>query len=284
MRYPEVGHVDLGVRPTAVEERVIDGLRVLVKRDDRIGGNKSRCLEFLLAQPAKRLLTVSSLSANHALATAVLGKRLGLETDAVIVRWGVAGPARARLDSEAARVVEVGGGWGAALAVARLWRPGTRFIPPGGATPRGALGYVGAVFELERIPERIYVPLGTGTTVSGLLAGLMLRDADCEVVGVRVAAAVAGWRWRLWRRAFAAVRLLQAPKPQRGRVRLRVVEAEGEYGEPTDSARAAIDAAGDLEMECTYGGKALAVLLRERAADSLFVHTYGGATAFRAEE
>jgi len=277
-----IPHVELGVRETPVEAFEIDGVPLIVKRDDLIGGNKARCLEFLLARPARRLLTISSLSANHALATAVLGRRLGLDTDAVIVRWGEAGAARARLDSEAARVVEVGGGAGAALAVARLWRPGTRFIPPGGATPLGALGYLASVFELAEIPKRIYVPLGTVTTVSGLLAGLMLRGADCEVVGVRVAAAVAGWRWRLWRRAFAALRMLGGPTPSRGNVRLRVVAAEGEYGERTQSSVAAVDGArtAGLELECTYGGPTLALLLRERAEGALFLHTYGGATAF----
>jgi len=77
--------VDLGVRPTPVEEHAIDGLRVLVKRDDKIGGNKMRCLEFLLTGSPKRLLTYSTLSANHALATARAGRKLGIETDVVLV-------------------------------------------------------------------------------------------------------------------------------------------------------------------------------------------------------
>ena len=67
-------------------------------------------------------------------------------------------------------------------------RPGTCVIPPGGASACGALGYVVAALELEEVPSRMYVPLGSGTTVSGLLAGLMLRGATCEVVAVRVAA------------------------------------------------------------------------------------------------
>jgi D-cysteine desulfhydrase len=273
--------VDLGRRPTPVDEVTVDGLRVLVKRDDTIGGNKTRCLEFLLALPAKRLLTISSLSANHAWATAVRGKRIGLETDVIIVRWGERRLAMERLPEVAARVVETGGGVGGAFAALRLWRPGTRVIPPGGASARGALGYCNAVFELGEIPSRIYVPLGTGNTTSGLLAGLMLRGADCEVVAVRVTGAVAGWQWRIWRRAFAAVRLLRKfdpsiPAVERGKVRLRVVVAKGEYGERTPESVAAVEAAGraGLVMETTYTGKALAVLLDERAKGAMFIHTF----------
>jgi D-cysteine desulfhydrase len=264
------------VRPTPVEEHTIAGLRVFVKRDDLIGGNKARCLEPLLALPAKRLLTFSSLSANHALATAVLGRKVGLDTDAVIVRWGHPGPARAALDDAAARVVEVGGAGGAAIAALRWWRPGTRVIPPGGASALGALGYCNAALELDEVPSRIYTALGTGTTASGLLAGLMLRRADCEVVAVRVASAVAGWRWRIWRRAFGALRILGERRVERGRVRLRVVVADGEYGEPSESGTAAVGAArgSGLELEETYTGKALAVLLAERAEGALFVNTY----------
>ena len=70
--------VDLGVRPTAVEEHEIDGRVVLVKRDDKIGGNKVRTLEFLLGLPAKRLLTYSTLEAHHAYATAVPGREPGI--------------------------------------------------------------------------------------------------------------------------------------------------------------------------------------------------------------
>ena len=85
-----------------------------------------------------------------------------------------------------------------------------------------ACGYCNAALELDEVPDRIYTALGTGTTASGLLAGLMLRGADCEVVAVRVASAVAGWRWRVWRRAFGALRLLGETGIRRGGVRLRV--------------------------------------------------------------
>ncbi len=268
-----IPRVDLGVRPTPVEPFEIAGLRFDVKREDVIGGNKLRGLEFLLARPAKRLLTVSTLSANQALATAIAGKKLGIETDAGIVRWGTAGRSFALLDGEAARVVVVGGALGAGLAIARLWRPGTRFIPPGGASARGALGYVKAVLELDEVPPQIYLPVGTGNTASGVLAGLMLRGATCEVVAVRVMARASVGR--IWRRARAALRLLGKDRTSRGNVTLRVVPAGGGYGEPTPNAAAAIEAGQrvGLPLDGTYSAKALAVLLRERPEGALFLLT-----------
>jgi len=258
--------VDLGVRPTPVEEHAIDGLRVLVKRDDKIGGNKMRCLEFLLTGSPKRLLTYSTLSANHALATARAGRKLGIETDVVLVRWGEPGKAYDAVRAEARRVVDVGGIGGAVWRTLLWWRPGTRIVPPGGMTPKGALGYARMVFELERIPERIYVPHGTGTTTSGLLCGLMLRKAACEVVAVNVTGHAGGE----WKRAFKAARLL-GETVEKGGVRLRI-ERAGPYGEVTATSRAAREAA-PFPVDPTYGAPALAVLLRERPDDAMFVVT-----------
>jgi 1-aminocyclopropane-1-carboxylate deaminase/D-cysteine desulfhydrase-like pyridoxal-dependent ACC family enzyme len=276
-------HVDLGVRPTPVEARRIGGMSVLVKRDDRTselyGGNKVRALEFLLAGAPRRVLTFSSLSAHHAYATAFHARRLDIPCDAVIVRKGQRGRVLEALPSVAERVREVDGVLRAAAAALDLWRPGTRVIRPGGLSLRGALGYVEAALELEDVPARIYVPLGTGTTVSGLLAGLMLRDALTEVVAVRVADPLVSFRPLLWCRAFGAIALLRrydptVPRVSPGGVTLRIVKGGGRYGEATRAATAAIAAAGDLELEPTYTGKTLAVLLADGAAGALLLNTY----------
>jgi D-cysteine desulfhydrase len=272
-------HVDLGVRPTPVEPLRAQGLDLLVKRDDLCGGNKPRTLEFLLARRAERVVTFSTLSAHHAYATALHARALGMACDAVIVRRGRPSPFLALLPRLARRVIETGGAPGALAAALSLWRPGVMILPPGGMSPRGALGYLVAALELDPVPPRIYVPLGTGTTVSGLLAGLMLRDAVTEVVAVRVADRVAGWKPLLWSRAFRAVALLRrfdatVARPQGpGGIRLRVVAAPGRYGEPTPEALAAVAVAPGLPLEPTYTGKTLALLLAERAEGALYLHT-----------
>lgn len=273
-------HVDLGVRKTPVEPLRVLGVDLLVKRDDLCGGNKPRCLEFLLARRPKRVITVSSLSAHHAYATAFHARALGGSCDAIIVRRGRPSPFLALLPPLCRRVIETGGAPGAVVAALSLWRPGVTVIPPGGMSARGALGYLAAALELETVPSRIYVPLGTGTTVSGLLAGLMLREAVTEVVAVRVADRVAAWKPLLWRRAFKAAAHLRrfdpaVPRlPGPGGVRLRVVAARGRYGEPTPEALAAVAAAPSLPLDATYTGKTLAVLVAERAEGALYVHTH----------
>jgi 1-aminocyclopropane-1-carboxylate deaminase/D-cysteine desulfhydrase-like pyridoxal-dependent ACC family enzyme len=287
-RYPGLAglpRADLGVRPTPTEEHVIGGLTVLVKRDDRssplFGGNKMRSLEYLLAAPAKHQLTFSSLSAYHAYAAGVAGRALSVPTTAVIVGIGRPTEHLAALTGVCEEVVRVGGVPEALLSAAARWRRGVRLVPPGGMSPRGALGYLEAALEIDPLPTRVYAPLGTGTTVSGLLAGFMLRGADVEVVGVRVADYAAGVRPLLFSRAFRAIALLRRHDPSvpavcRGRVRLRVVPAEGAYGEPTEASVRAVEAARPLRLETTYTGKALAVLLAERAEGALFVNTYAG--------
>ena len=275
--------VDLGVVPTPVEEHRIDGLTILVKRDDRTapryGGNKVRGLQFLLAQPAERFLTFSSLSAHHAYAVASYARELDKPTDAILVRQGQRTPAADALRDVADRVVEVGGVLGAAWRALRWRRKGTRIIPPGGASPHGAMGYLEAALELETIPSRIYLPLGSGTTASGLLAGLQLRGARTEVVAVRVADPFFSAAPLLWRRARKTIELLRKhapnlPKGDKSGIQLRIVKADGKYGEDTESARAAIEAAQDLPIETTYTAKTLAVLLRERPEGAMFLQTH----------
>jgi 1-aminocyclopropane-1-carboxylate deaminase/D-cysteine desulfhydrase-like pyridoxal-dependent ACC family enzyme len=250
-----------------MEEHVVGGVRMLVLRDDRIGGNKVRSLEFLLSGHPRRLLTYSTLSAHHALATTRAGARLGIETDVILVEWGSRGDVYAAVKAEAARVREVAGVLGAVGQSIRLWRPGTRIIPPGGMSGAGALGYAAAVVQWESIPKRIYLPHGTGTTTSGILCGLMLREAECEVVAVNVTGHTGGE----WNRAGKAARLL-GRHVVRGKVTLRIEKADAAYGEETPESRRARELA-DFPVDPTYGAKALAVMLRERPDDALFLVT-----------
>lgn len=282
-----VSRADLGVSPTPVEERRIAGLVVRVKREDRsapvYGGNKARALQYLLAPPRPaRVLTFSTRSAYHALATVRHAARLGIPADVVLLGAGRAGPECGAVREEAARCRQASSVAEAALSAALLWRRGTRVILPGGAGFRGSLGYVAAAFELDPPPARIYVPLGSGTTTCGLLAGLALRGASTEIVAVRVVGSPVTGAGALRLRAGAVLRALaarglRAPEGALGAVGLRVVPAGGRYGEPTEEALRAMEAAGDLPLEATYTGKALAALLREGADGAMLLATFAGA-------
>src|SRR5258706_16390178 len=83
----------LGQFPTRVHR--VDGLappgvELWVKRDDEsgveYGGNKVRKLEFLLAEArargARRLCTLGGIGSHHVLATALYGKRAGVDVEA----------------------------------------------------------------------------------------------------------------------------------------------------------------------------------------------------------
>jgi D-cysteine desulfhydrase len=146
---------------------------------------------------------------------------------------------------------------------------------------RGSLGYVAAAFELSPPPARIYVPLGSGTTVCGLLAGLALRDARTEVVAVRVLPSPVTGRRMLRIRARGVLRWLrrhgaEVPAEAVEHVPLRVVSAEGRYGEPTAAVRRAIEAARPVPLEPTYSGKALAALLADRSDGAMLLATWAG--------
>src|SRR5271165_3541870 len=70
-----------------------DRSELWVKRDDltnpEYGGNKVRKLERLLARAlergARRIVTVGAAGSHHVLATAIFGRRVGLEVEAVLV-------------------------------------------------------------------------------------------------------------------------------------------------------------------------------------------------------
>src|SRR6266403_1482995 len=85
--------------PTAVEElprltKALGGPRILIKRDDQtglaFGGNKTRKLEFLLAEARERgartLISGGALQSNHCRQTAAAAARFGF--DCILVLTG----------------------------------------------------------------------------------------------------------------------------------------------------------------------------------------------------
>ena len=69
------------------------------------------------------------------------------------------------------------------------------FIPPGGSSTLGSLGYVNAALELKKQiddgmlpePEYIFCALGSKGTLAGLMLGTRLSGMKTRVYGVRVA-------------------------------------------------------------------------------------------------
>ena len=93
--------VSLGVFPTPIHKleniSALLGTQVYVKRDDLtglgLGGNKTRKLEFLLAdaqrQGAELVFTTGGAQSNHAMLTAAAAGRLGMRAVLILKKRGV---------------------------------------------------------------------------------------------------------------------------------------------------------------------------------------------------
>jgi D-cysteine desulfhydrase len=194
----------LGDWPTPLDELRVDGRPLWIKREGdsstRYGGNKVRTLEAWFgharARGARRIWSIGAYGSNHAIATVLHARAIGLDAGAILFpqphsTWAAenagaliaSGAPLVRLRS----VVEVPF---VAAAIARR-EPDSIMMPPGGATPIGALGAVSAALELaEQIsqgvappPRTIVLPIGSTCTTAGLVAGFAL------------ASAVGAWRW-----------------------------------------------------------------------------------------
>ncbi|HWQ13507.1 MAG TPA: pyridoxal-phosphate dependent enzyme, partial [Roseiflexaceae bacterium] len=228
--YPRV---ELGPFPTPLEElpRLSRALRrpALIKRDDlpgpALGGNKARKLEYLMAEAqalgARKVATFGGMQSNHARMTAAACRRLGM---APYLLYFARRPARltgnlALCAALGARMYFVplpqGGEPGLtlerAIALARLLARALvgrhYFIPVGGHSWLGCLGYVRAALELDEQARAAgvgdaYVVLaaGTGGTLAGLLAGLSLCGSALRPLAIDVG--------KLWRGFPASVAAL----------------------------------------------------------------------------
>jgi D-cysteine desulfhydrase len=219
--YPLLGeklpYVSLGEFPTPVEKldrlgQYLGAGHLYIKRDDlsgkAYGGNKVRKLEFLLGHAlraqAKEVLTFGFAGSNHALATAIYARQVGLKTIAMLMPQLNAYYVRRNLLMSHACGAELHQHQSISLLVLgtiyqvlRHKLKHGRFpqiISPGGSSPRGTIGFVNAAFELkEQItkgdipePDRIYVASGSRGTAVGLMLGLKAAHLKSQVISVRV--------------------------------------------------------------------------------------------------
>jgi 1-aminocyclopropane-1-carboxylate deaminase/D-cysteine desulfhydrase-like pyridoxal-dependent ACC family enzyme len=303
--------VPLGCFPTRVER--VSGLappdvELWVKHDDEsgviYGGNKVRKLEFLLAEAqargARKIATLGAMGSHHVLATALYGRQLGFDVEAVVFPQPMTEHVREQLRADLAAGARLRATRGYLGVPAAMWRArrgeATAWIAAGGSSPTGTLGYVSGGLELgEQIargelerPDIVYVALGSNGTAAGLLVSLWsepaielvaVRVTDRVVSGERQVRTLAAGTERLLRRALEADALPRSGRPPT----LRVVHDQfgGAYGRPTPAGEAAVAAArsAGLELEPTYTGKCMAALLADARAGRLagkrvlFIHT-----------
>lgn len=293
--------------PTALEPagrlgHAIGAPGLLTKRDDlsgrAYGGNKVRKLEYLLADAIDKgcdsVFTFGAAGSNHALATAIYAKRVGLAchavlTDQVQTPW-VANTLRWHV-LLGTNVVPALNGPGIQAQATRLREthpsgPGRLYeVPWGGSSPVGSLGFVDAGTELAAQltaagisgPVRVYLPCGTMGSVAGLLLGLRGASAPATVVSVKVVPQNVVDATAVLRLAAAIQELL--PPEQRAAadqvassLEFRAEFAGEGYALPTPECVEAVALAKDLagfRLDTTYSGKALACLIADARSGRL---------------
>ncbi|MFG2848694.1 pyridoxal-phosphate dependent enzyme [Kitasatospora sp. NPDC048296] len=323
-RWPEVAvtlpHLPLGEAPTSVRPLAGLGCRSEVWLKDESGyghggwgGNKVRKLEWLLpgirrGRPARTILTVGGLGTNWGLTTALYARQHGLDVALALVDHPVDDHVRAqlrRLRDSGATLHFAHTKVRLLLAVPWLFARHTRglalprYLPPGGSSPLGALGYVECALELAEqvaqglLPEPGWVvtAVGSGGTAAGLALGLRLAGLRTRVLGIVVNDTLRLDSTALTRLATKSRTLLRNRGARLPHVRLGADDIVTErgwlgpgYAHPTARARAALGLASSeagLELELTYTAKALAALLdldaAGRFADGpvVFLNTFG---------
>ena len=315
--------VDLCHQPTPLEEMprlsaALDGPKFWIKRDDctglATGGNKTRKLEFLLAdalqQGADMLVTQGAVQSNHVRQTAAAACKFGLDCHALLER---------RVPDQAADYETTGNVLfdhifgttiefrppgldmnAEARAVTEKFAANGRkpyFIPGGGSNEIGALGYVSCAYEmLAQFDAQgldvgwIVLASGSAGTHAGLLAGLHAAGSDIPVMGISV-------RQPRERQIAAVHKLAAATAAQLTDTPLSLEKTliddgyvGAGYGLPTEGTIAAINLIARKEgvlLDPVYSAKGLAGMIGlteqkffDRQKDVVFLHTGGAAALF----
>ncbi len=293
------------------------GRPVWIKRDDLIGpglgGNKTRKLEYLLAEAKRKrhrkIVTFGGLQSNHARLTAAAANRLGMESHLFYFEKRpneLAGNLILnQLLGAQLHFIPFGGGGGMTLEatirlvhVVALALVGPHyFIPVGGHSWLGCLGYVRAALELDQQMrtlgiDQAYLVLaaGSGGTLAGLMAGVALCRSNIRLLGIDV-----GKLWKAFPESIARLateictRLGDPHSFTLQNVPLIEEVYVGEkYGVPSLEGQAALKHLARLEgilLDPVYTAKAFAGMLGEIKKGRLgkndpiiFLHT-GGAPA-----
>ncbi len=298
MNFAKFDRISLAHLPTPLEplvrlSRHLGGPRIFVKRDDAtglaLGGNKVRKLEYLLGEArragADTLVTVGGVQSNHARQTAAVAARLGLACELILPRY-VDWPDPVYATSGNVLLNQL---FGARMHVlpestlepaaleailAEIRRRGGRpfFIPVGGSTPVGALGYVAAIDELlsqlaaqEIADAQIVVATGSAGTHAGILVGLAAHERANQVIGIAVSGDSSQKETLVRDLASAtATKLGVAAADLPPRVRVLDAYVGPGYGHPTPEMVEAVQLVARLEgllIDPVYTGKAMAGLI-----------------------
>ena len=215
-RFPRIhlAHLPTPLEPLPRLSQELGGPEIWIKRDDctglSTGGNKTRKLEFLMAeaeaQGADLIMTQGATQSNHARQTAAFAAKLGVGCHLLLEdRTGSKDPnynhnGNVLLDflhGASAEMRPAGLDMNAELEkVADRFRAEGRkvyTIPGGGSNPTGALGYANCAMELlnqanarDLKIDHIVHATGSAGTQAGLVVGLQAMNANIPLLGVSV--------------------------------------------------------------------------------------------------
>lgn len=320
-RFPRVSLAHL---PTPLEflprlTEHLGGPNIFVKRDDctglGTGGNKTRKLEFLMADALEKSATVvitqGAVQSNHARQTAAAACKLGMKCELVFEKR-VSDATEPYLESgnvfldhlfgASIRDVEKGTDMNAAMeeVASELRDKGETpyVIPGGGSNPIGALGYVGCGMEIVDeanaeglVVDHIVHATGSAGTQAGLLVGINACSSGIPVYGIGVNAPRDVQEEKVYALAVETAEFVGAP----GCVKREDVVANCDYvgdgyGVPTKAMNDAVLLLARLEgllFDPVYSGKGLAGFIDligkgefKDGENVVFIHTGGSAGLF----
>jgi L-cysteate sulfo-lyase len=319
--YPRVPLAHL---PTPLEflprlTKHLGGPNVYVKRDDctglGTGGNKTRKLEFLMADAIKKkadvIITQGAVQSNHARQTAAAAAKIGMKCELVFEKR-VADATTAYKESGnvfldklfGANIHEVANGSDMTKEMEdlsdQLREKGSSpyIIPGGGSNPIGALGYVDCVIELiaqakskDITFDSIIMATGSAGTQAGLVVGSKITKSNIPVLGIGVNAPKEAQEEKVFKLASDLSDFMGLPNlVSRDDVVANCDYVGDGYGIPTPEMNKALLQLARLEgllFDPVYSGKGLAGMIDligkgyfENQKNIVFIHTGGAAGLF----
>lgn len=315
----ELSRIHIAHLPTPVEflpalTQILKGPKLWIKRDDQTGlacgGNKTRKLEFLLAQAqaqgARTLITGGAVQSNHCRQTAAAAAKMGLDCILVL-----------SLSQKQSRLPALSGN----LLLDRILNAEIRWssreereqtlqkvyeeclhqgrkpflIPYGGSNPIGAAGYAYAMRELIEQQKHwselssldwIIVASSSGGTQAGLVAGAKLFGYRGKILGISIDETEESLKKKVATLATEVCALLGEPyeiSPQEILVNDRFLgQGYGVLGEAEINAILTFARKEGVLLDPVYTGRAAAgmlALIQERKFSQdeniLFWHTGG---------
>ena len=213
MKLDSLPRLKLAQLPTPLQElsrlgQLLGGPKLLVKRDDQtglaLGGNKTRKLEFLIADALKKgadtVITTGAPQSNHCRQTAAAAAQVGMGCELVLggnepevpngnvlldlfcganLHWTTRERRNAKMDEVARQL--------------RSLKHNPYIIPVGGSNGLGALGYVQAMIELNdqlskgRVKvDTIVFATSSGGTQAGMVVGARISGFKGKILGISI--------------------------------------------------------------------------------------------------